>query len=245
MKITVIGQWGGFPEACEATAGYLIQEENFNLLLDCGSGVLSNLQRYIRPEALNAVILTHYHHDHIADIGPLQYAILINTMLGKTSSVLEIYGHNCDEDSFRKLTMQSYTKGIPYLENDNLEVGPFKVSFCRTQHQVPCFAVRLQGKNSTVVFTGDTAYFENLVSFSKGADFLMCECSFYGDQNGNKPGHINSLEAGELAKKAGVKELLLTHLPHFGDHKKLVEEAGMKYSGKIQLASLGYTWKDE
>ncbi len=45
--------------------------------MDCGSAVLSQLQTYITPEELDAVILSHYHADHMADIGVLQHALLI------------------------------------------------------------------------------------------------------------------------------------------------------------------------
>ncbi|MGG5833061.1 MBL fold metallo-hydrolase, partial [Bacillus pumilus] len=62
-------------------------------LVDCGSGVLSKLQQYIDIEELDAVLLSHYHHDHIADIGPLQYAKLVGYHLGKSSGPLPIYGH--------------------------------------------------------------------------------------------------------------------------------------------------------
>ncbi|PRS39145.1 hypothetical protein C6W19_10090, partial [Bacillus sp. RJGP41] len=43
-------------------------------VLDCGSGVLSQLQNHMKPEDLGAVVLSHYHPDHVADIGVLQHA---------------------------------------------------------------------------------------------------------------------------------------------------------------------------
>ena len=79
MKMTVVGFWGGFPEAGEATSGYLFEHDGFRLLVDCGSGVLAQLQKYITPSDIDAVVLSHYHHDHVADIGVLQYARLITS----------------------------------------------------------------------------------------------------------------------------------------------------------------------
>ena len=73
MKLTVLGYYGGYPFQNKGTSGYLIQSDGFNLLLDCGSGVLMSLENQIDPLKLNAVVLSHYHADHIADVGVLQY----------------------------------------------------------------------------------------------------------------------------------------------------------------------------
>lgn len=244
MKVTVIGQWGGFPKACEASSGYLIQEDGFNLVVDLGSAVLSNLQRYIKIEDIDAVILSHYHHDHIADIGPLQYARLINSHLGKSLSVLPVYGHCYDEGEFAKLTMEPYTKGIKYAENDDINIGPFAIQFCRTKHPVPCFAMRISSKDKTIVYTGDTAYTKELVEFSKDVDLLICECNLYANQDGSAMGHMNSRDAGNLAKTAGANKLLLTHLPHYGDLSMLVREARNLFEGSVELANLGWVFEN-
>lgn len=77
MKLTVIGHWGGYPKMGEASSGYLLEHKGFKLLVDCGSAVLSQLQYYLKPTELDAVIVSHYHPDHVADIGVLQHALLI------------------------------------------------------------------------------------------------------------------------------------------------------------------------
>ena len=69
MKITTIGWWGAYPDANEASSGYLLESEGYYVLIDCGSGVLSRLQNYIALQNLDAVVLSHYHWDHVADIG--------------------------------------------------------------------------------------------------------------------------------------------------------------------------------
>ena len=75
MKLTVLGPCGGFPAAGEATSGYLLELDGRHILIDCGSGVLSNLFRFISLDQLDAVILTHLHTDHICDIPMLKQAI--------------------------------------------------------------------------------------------------------------------------------------------------------------------------
>jgi ribonuclease BN (tRNA processing enzyme) len=241
MKVTVVGFWGGFPRKNEATSGYLLEKNNFRLLVDCGSAVLSQLQNYIQIEQLNAVILSHYHYDHVADIGPLQYARLIGGMLNHSKEVLPIYAHRNDPQ-FQMLTFKDVSIGKAYDPNKSLTIGPFTISFLKTDHPVECYAMRITDGEHTIVYTSDTSFKEEFISFAKGADLLICECNFYADQDGKAAGHMNSHEAAFIAKEAGVEELCLTHLPHFGDLNQLVEEAKAIFDGTITLAQSGRMW---
>ncbi|WP_379970050.1 MBL fold metallo-hydrolase [Ectobacillus sp. sgz5001026] len=242
MKVTVVGFWGGYPEAGGATSGYLFEHEGFQLLIDCGSGVLSQLQSYIDVKDLDAVLLSHYHHDHVADIGVLQYARLIQSVTGTAMKELPIYGHTVDEKGFQSLTHEVYTKGIAYNPAESLQIGPFSITFRKTIHPAPCFAMRIEAGEDTVVYTADTSFFPELIPFTSGAQLFICECNMYASQDGSKAGHLNSTEAGMIAKEAGVHTLLLTHLPHVGDLSDLVKEASQMFDGPTVLAHGGYTW---
>nr|WP_263328402.1 MBL fold metallo-hydrolase [Neobacillus sp. Marseille-Q6967] len=236
MKLTIIGHWGGYPKQNAASSGYLVEHEGFQLLVDCGSGVLSKLQNITQPEDLDAVTLSHYHPDHIADIGVLQHARLIQGFLGKKPPALPIYSHDFDQAEFAKLTYKDITKGIAYLPNESLQVGPFHIAFLKTNHPVPCFAMRIEAGGKSLVYTADSAFKEEFIPFSQNADLLLCECNFYGSQSGAAAGHMNSLEAGRFAERANVKQLILTHLPHYGTLTELVGEASSEYTGIINLA---------
>lgn len=245
MKCTVIGYWGGFPGPKEATSGYLFQHENFNVLVDCGSGVLAQLQTFLKIEDLDAVIVSHYHHDHVADIGPLQFARLVKSMLGAELSTLPVYGHTLDQTGFAGLSYKTYTKGVAYNTASPLEIGPFTIDFIETRHPVPCFAMRFAAGGQTVVYTADSSYVPEFIDFTMGADLLVSECNLYADQDGNEIGHMNSADAAAIAEQAGVPCLLLSHLPHFGNHQNLKQQAASDFSGHIDLASIGWTWGNE
>lgn len=243
MKVTVIGQWGGFPKVNGASSAYLIQSGDFHLLVDCGSAVLSKLQQYVPVEQLDAVILSHYHHDHVADIGPLQHARLVNRYMGIQQDMLPIYGHMLDEVEFSRLTHEPDTVGVAYFPEKSLAVGPFQITFQRTEHPAPCFAMRITDGTSTIVYTGDSAYIEEFNTFAKGADLLICECNFYAGMDGRSAGHMNSTEAASIAKEAKVDTLLLTHLPHFGKVEDLVSQAKEVFYGNVVLAEEGWSWE--
>lgn len=235
MKVTVIGHWGGFPKVGEATSGYLIEHDNYKLLLECGSGVVSSLQKVVDLGKLDAVLITHYHYDHCCDIGPLQYARQIKTQLGEINNPLPIYAPN--GDFFNLLKWEDYTYGESFNEDSNLNLGPFEISFIKNNHPIEAYSVKIKCDNKIFSFTSDTSYFDELTSFFNESDLLIAECSFYAHMDGTKAGHLNSAQAGELAKKANVNKLILTHLPHFGNHEDLIAQAKQYYNGEIILAS--------
>ena len=239
MKITMIGKWGGYPEEHSATSSFLLEQDDFRLLVDCGSGVLSKIQQYTSPAELNGVILSHYHHDHVADVGVLQYYTLIQTQLGNRRDPLHFYGHTRDQKQFEALNFGNYTVAREIAEGQLQKLGPFEVDFLPTIHPVYCLAIRLKANGKTLVYSADTEWNEALIQFSKDADVLICEASLYNQQKGKVSGHLTAGEVGELANLAHVKKVILTHLPHYGKHEQLVIEAKEKYEGEVLLAEAG------
>lgn len=238
MKITVIGCWGGYPAKNEASSGYLLECGDYRILIDCGSGVLSQLQNHMRPEELDAVVLSHYHPDHVADIGVLQHAAHIQQILGSEKRTIPIYGHDLDEEAFKKLSFKDVTKGVAYSTEEPLTIGPCTFTFMKTKHPVPCFAMRVEAEGHTFVYTGDSSYMDELAEFAKEANILLCESNFYGDVDGTAAGHMNAREAGKLAELADAQLLLLTHLPHYGDLNQLEKEAREMFQREIAVACM-------
>ncbi|RHW34403.1 MBL fold metallo-hydrolase [Oceanobacillus profundus] len=242
MKLTVIGCWGGYPARDGATSSYLLEKEGFSLLIDVGSGALSKLQKYKAVADLDAVIISHYHHDHIADVGVLQYAKLIEYYVKGANKRLPIYGHTADQASFQALT-HDYTKGMPYNPKEELKLGPFTIQFFETVHPVTCYGMRITDGENVIVYTADTSYKSEWKDFAQGADLLIVDCNYYAGQDGTKAGHMNSEEGAKIAKAAGVDTLMLSHLPQYGDIHQLVIEAKNHYKGNVRLAEEGTIWK--
>lgn len=67
------------------------------------------------------------------------------------------------------------------------------------------------GKKLTYII--DSAYAENLIDFSKNSDLLICESTFTSDMKAEAKefGHMTSADAAAIAKKAKVKQLVITH----------------------------------
>jgi ribonuclease BN (tRNA processing enzyme) len=243
MKLTILGHWGAYPQAGEATAGYLLEHGDVRLLIDCGSGVLAQLQKHMKLTELTHAIITHAHHDHVADLGCLQYACLIDTDIKLREEPLPIY-FACDPHagegvpSIYKTIMGSDI--IPFSDSDTFRLGDMQLSFMKTFHGAYCTAVKIQCKDKTIVYTADTFFDEFLIDFCRGADLLFAETSFYANfPNARDYGHMNTAEVGRLASEANVKKLILIHLPHFGEITQLVDEVLAIYNGDVQLAYCG------
>ncbi|WP_155286536.1 MBL fold metallo-hydrolase [Lacticaseibacillus zhaodongensis] len=238
MKLQILGYLGGYPDQGIATSSYLLSSGDYHLLMDLGSGALLQLEKVLDPLQLDAVLLTHYHHDHTADVGTLQYYWQLRAGT-KKEAVLPIYGHTKDPLNFGALTFGSFTKGCGYDGASQLNLGPFSLTFLETEHPVPAFAVRIVERSSgkVVVNTSDTRYFAGLAPFAKGADLLMADTNFANDKPQPR-WHLTAGEAGQIAADAGVRNLLLTHLPQTIDLELLRREA-LATAGSIpvQLAS--------
>lgn len=242
MKLTIIGCWGAYPGPGGASSAYLIEEAGESVLLDCGSGVLSKLYNYTDLNKLNSVVLSHYHSDHIADIGCLQYSSKVQLSLGERFKPISIYGHT-HSDFFNKLSYENASVGIEIEEGKSCNIGPFTFEFKQTSHPVHALAMRIETESASFAFSSDTGWKDDLIDFFSGVDLLLCESSLYNQFKGRVEGHLTAGEAGLLARKAGAGQLILTHLPHFGDHQELIKEAGEEFSREIMLAESGKLWE--
>lgn len=243
MNITAIGIWGGYPNKNEATSSFLIEQDGFRCLVDCGSGVLAAVQNYTELRELDAVIITHYHPDHVADIGVLQHAAMVGMQLKEWNTPLPIYAHNRDAAGFGSLSYKGVTEGREIHVSEPVQIGPWEVSFCETVHPVYCLALKFTSNGKTAVFTADTAWKEELVEFSAGADFIAAESNLYEKYVGIIQGHMSGRQAGELAARAGVKQMVLTHLPQYGELDEILESAKETFSGPVEFAEIGKIYR--
>ncbi len=239
MKVIPIGIWGGYPNKNEATSAFLIEQDGFRCLVDCGSGVLAAVQNYTELRDLDAVIISHYHPDHVADIGVLQHATMVGMQLKEWNTPLFIYAHDKDLDEFKKLSYKGVTEGRAIQASETLELGPWQVSFCETIHPVYCLAMKFTANGKTVVFTADTSWKKELIDFSQGSDLLVAEANLYEKYLGIIQGHMSGSQAGKLAELANAKQLLLTHLPQYGEIEEILEAAKSSYTGRVEFAVIG------
>lgn len=234
MKLTIIGCYGAYPPPSGATSGYLIEDGDTKVLIDCGSGVLAKLQERVPLNVLDGLVLTHYHQDHCADLGCLQYAVMIDTQLGRRCKPFCTWGPG----DVSRLTYKHYCNGNSYTDAPVFQIGTLTFYVTRNVHDVDCYTIKVvDTQGAALVCTGDTAYFPELSEVAYGADCFLCESSFYKEQAALAQHHLTAEQAGQIAADAHVKRLILTHLPHYGELEQLIIQAQTAYSGSISIAT--------
>lgn len=225
MELITLGIYGAFPGKNNACMGQLIRTKNTNVLIDCGSGVLSRLLNHLDIKYLDAVILTHLHDDHISDIYLLNNAIKLGMMYDEGFKRLNVY---CPFDNANKLELlQKETFILNEIKEETIRIGDINISFKETLHNVKTFAIMCKHNDKKIGYTSDTGYLEELIPFFRDCDILVGECSLFKSQELNTPYHMTTEKVVKLANKSNVKKLLLTHFWYQYEPTQYLLEAEM------------------
>src|SRR5206468_74845 len=77
---------------------------------------------------------------------------------------------------------------------------------------------------------------------ASGVDVLLSEASWTHADDRPPDLHMSGTEAGEVAKRAGVGKLLLTHVSPFTDNQAILAEARAAFPGEIELVRQGSSY---
>jgi ribonuclease BN (tRNA processing enzyme) len=243
MRLTVLGCAGSFPGPESACSAYLVEADGFRLLIDFGSGSLSALQRYAGIDAVDAILLTHLHCDHMLDA--CTYVVVRRYAPGGPMPPLPVYAPlGAAERISAAYSAENEPVDDVYtfygLQPGTFPIGPFTVTADRVNHPIETYGVRVEHDGHVLAYSSDTAPCEPLLRLAQGADLFLCEAS-YLDGVVNPPDlHLTGREAGEAATKADDGRLLLTHLvPAWGSEASTVEAACAAYAGPVEVVRPG------
>lgn len=248
-EFVVLGCRAGSPGEGAAASGYLIRSSGKTILLDCGPGVVLELTRHDLADHLDAVIITHAHADHCADLVALAY----HRLFPVARTPLLLLGAPPVERTLKALdevfgipTLQALANPLsrafdfqPITLRKPLSVAGLTVEAMATLHPIPTFAVRFPQLG--LVYTADGALSDALVAFARSATLLVAECTYLtaDGHNLNGHGHMSAAQAGQLAARAGARQLLLTHFSNYADARASVGIAAEHFAGEVEAAQPG------
>lgn len=239
MKIDILSSAGG------RSSGYLLRHDDAAVLIDCGPGTAVSLARSGWLERLDAIVITHEHADHAADIIGLAYARRFPEPLPRIpllapASALAVLRRLDDLFAVPTLPQMAHTirasfelgslsmDGVPAVVARQLQLASYPAA-----HAVPSAALRFSSAQQTVVFSSDTGACDALTEAASNANLFLCEATYLSASPAELDGHghLTPELAAAAASRAGVRQLVLTHLARAGDAAAAVAAASRHFEG--------------
>lgn len=253
LDLTILGASPAAQNPGGACSSYLIRGPSTAVVLDCGSGSFSNLQRHIAPEAVAAVIVSHLHADHILDLIPYRYYLSFTALAVGPGAVLQrpllllppdglaqllaLVHHQDPSPSF----FHDVFEVVEYDPGQSLTVGELTVSFYPTRHIRHTYGIRITTTSSTegpvFAYSADSGPTPALLDIARGADLFLCEASL--PEGSDADLHLTASQAGAYAHDAGAARLVLTHRWHRLGLDAATRIAGRVFDGPVSMAREG------
>ncbi|HLH66367.1 MAG TPA: MBL fold metallo-hydrolase [Solirubrobacteraceae bacterium] len=251
MLIRVLGKSPSWQDAGGACSAYLVRQGGHTLLLDCGSGSFAKLRAACDYAHVDDVVISHMHFDHFADLVPFANGLCYGPRrLARPRLHLPPAGAGL----LREVALAGGPRGLidaafqvsEYDPDQALELGPLRARFCRVPHFIASHAVRLTpaahdgaAEPPSLTFSADTAPSEDLVRFAAGSELLLIEATLERPEPEGPRGHLTAEEAGEHARRAGARRVVLTHWSDELDAGRLRDRASAAFGAEVALAADG------
>jgi ribonuclease BN (tRNA processing enzyme) len=258
VRITVLGKSPAWQDAGGACSGYLIQDGEYALLMDCGNGVFSKLRRSLDYVDVSAVLISHLHADHCLDLIPFAYALTyaprqqpvpVAGWPGTSAPVRPpLHAPAGASQVFRQIA--SCWGNAELIENAfelhefeaprSLVLGPLSIDFCEVPHYTTTYALKVTGADgSQLTYSADCSPNDALVEFAQDSDVLLIEGTLPRPERTGIRGHLTPREAGDHGRRANARRLVLTHFSDELDPEWARAEASEGFGAAIELAQEG------
>jgi ribonuclease BN (tRNA processing enzyme) len=241
--VTIVGfapAWGNPGEPCSS---YLVEAGGSRILLDCGSGAFSAF-RALDDRPLDAVVLSHLHHDHVADLIPFGYSRRYSDLRAWPAprllappgglavlSAIASAGGGSPGHLDGPFALEEYVPGTV------VEIGDARLAFAAMPHPGVSHAIRIESDGRAICFSGDTGSTSLLAAHARGAALLLCEAT-YADEGESDHVHVSAADAGRAAADGGVERLVLVHVDA-AKRERAVAAAGACYPGPVEAGVPG------
>jgi ribonuclease BN (tRNA processing enzyme) len=231
LSLTILGSTGSYPAPAGACSGYLVRSSSTTIWLDAGSGSLANLQRHVDILDVDAVVLSHEHPDHTADLAGFYVACKYYLHRER----IPVYAPAGVADSV-------YYSGEPIdwhdvTDGSRVEIGGLTLTFSRTDHPPETLGVRVDGDDRSLGYSADSGPAWSLSKLGPGLDLALCEATYLSDSEG-RASHMSARQAGTSAREAGAGRLVLTHLQPGIDADAIRAEGAAAFGRDVEVATV-------
>jgi ribonuclease BN (tRNA processing enzyme) len=259
VRITVLGKSPSWPDAGGACSGYLVEDDETFLLLECGSGVLAQLRCVCDYVDVDGVVVSHMHADHFLDLIPYACAL---TYAPRQQPVPVAGWPGTAEPARPQLLLPPGGRAVlravvaagaqaGLVENafeareydvaGGERVGTLRLRFQPVPHFIATNAVEVTSEagGGRFVFGADHRPTSALCGFADDTDLLMLEATLPRAERDGPRGHLTPAEAGEHAARCAAGRLVLTHMSDELDPQWALAEAQRAFAGPVDIAQAG------
>jgi ribonuclease BN (tRNA processing enzyme) len=245
-RVTILGSGTVVPSLLRSSCSVLIEYGESKLVLDLGAGTMRRLlEAGAAISEVSHLFFSHLHPDHTGEFVSFIFAtkypetyrrrtpfrvVGARGLLDFYAKLKGVYGEWIILEEGLMQIIELNTSGPDRLSLEGLEILSLPMN-----HIASSIGYRLQlPKGFSVAYSGDTDYCENLITLAKEADLFICECALPDELK--VTGHLTPSLAGEIATRAGVRRLVLTHFYPECDAADIGGQCRRSYSGPLFLA---------
>ena len=226
MRLTVVGSAGSYGSAGVLCSSYLVQSGETSLLMDIGNGSFSALAKIIEPGEIDAVFISHRHHDHLADLISLYHYLLFvpGARIKRTRLLASAETFEAMAAIFGVKLEAIFELEVVAPENQ-INLGPLRMDFARADHIAGTLSCKVtEERDVSLGYTADTGFTASLAEFFYGVEILIGESTWVlRPERVPKGSHMAAAELGEMANAARVKRLIVSHVAFPGTAKAAAE----------------------
>ncbi len=245
ISVTILGSGTCVPSLKRSSCSVLVEAEKTKILIDCGPGTMRRLlENGTQIYDISHILISHFHPDHTGELISFLFANKYPDVSKRKIPLSIIGGRGLSSFySGLKAIFGCWIDLMPAVLNV-IELDPGKntvllddaiLKYVPVEHNEESLAYKITGNNGcSVVYSGDTDFCDNLIEISYDADLLICESSLPDELK--VKGHLTPSAAGEIAAKAKVKKLLLTHFYPECDDVDIMALCRKTYTGELIIA---------
>jgi ribonuclease BN (tRNA processing enzyme) len=237
VELVVLGTGGGWAKPGHAASGYLISHDGFNLWVDLGNGTMANLQEHVDLGDVHALAISHRHFDHFLDL----YPFFLARWWGTSEPPIPLFAPPGMFEHALQLEVDLPAAFVPTVvePGETFQAGPLTVRTGAMRHPVPTMGMRIEADGQVMAYSADTGPTDELVRLADGAGVLLAEATWVDVPSWADQVHMTATEAGEIGRKAGVGQLLLTHVWPNNPMETVRQHATEAFGGPVVLAAEG------
>ena len=237
LRLTVLGCAGSYPAPGGACSGYLVEDGRTRIWLDAGSGTLANLQRHVGLGEVDAVVLSHRHPDHWADLEG--YHVALSMFLDRQT--FPVYAP-AELKALVTQDTRAWADWHDVADGDKVDIGALALTFSRTDHGPVTLGVRIAGGGASLASTADTGPAWSVQALGDGLDAVLSEASLPAAREGEMQ-HLSARQAGTFARDARAKRLILTHIWPTLDPEESRMQGSEAFGAEAELAAIGRSFE--